>query len=267
MVLVITADDFGLEPSVNAAISAALASGWVTHASLLANTVHAEEACELARKHGAADRIGLHFNLSEGVPLTSAMSASKTFCSDGRFLPVENFPRYASLNAVDREAVAAELRAQFDAIRRFGIRPSHLDSHNDVHVAPSIARIVADVARDTGLSRVRISRNCGRRQGVVRRFQHRAYNLCGSAAAVCAASTTAAPPTTCRARRSPAAALAGPRRSHDAPAARPVRRDLRRPDDAPDAGSGGAPARAHAWDDLTPGAPGAHTSHTETPTK
>jgi predicted glycoside hydrolase/deacetylase ChbG (UPF0249 family) len=177
VVLVITADDFGLEPSVNAAISAALASGWVTHSSLLANTVHAEEACELARKHGAADRIGLHFNLSEGVPLTSAMSASKTFCSDGRFLPVENFPRYASLNAVDREAVAAELRAQFDAIRRFGIRPSHLDSHNDVHVAPSIARIVADVARDAGLSRVRISRNCGRRQGVVRRFQHRAYNL------------------------------------------------------------------------------------------
>jgi hypothetical protein len=177
LTVVLTADDFGLDQTVNAAIATAMAAGWVTHGSLLANMPCAPEAWELARQCAAHERIGLHLNLSQGVPVSQAMRGSSTFCRDGVFLPVENFPRYRFLSTADRDAVSHELRAQLGVMKRLGIKPSHLDSHNDVHLAPSIARVVADVARDEGFPRVRISRNCGMRLGVARRVHHRAYNL------------------------------------------------------------------------------------------
>ena len=68
------------------------------------------------------------------------------------------------------------MRAQIAAASSRGLAVSHLDSHNDVHIAPSIARIVAEIARELRIPRVRISRNCGLRQGVVRRVHHRTYN-------------------------------------------------------------------------------------------
>jgi predicted glycoside hydrolase/deacetylase ChbG (UPF0249 family) len=174
--LVITADDFGLDPSSNEAIVESLARGWVTHASLLVNLGHADEACALARAADVHTRIGVHLNFSEGEPLTGGLRNCEAFCADGRFLPVEGFPRYQTLTDEQKTLVAAEVRAQIGAATSRGVTVSHLDSHNDVHIAPSIARIVGQIARDLGIRRVRISRNCGLRQGVVRRVHHRTYN-------------------------------------------------------------------------------------------
>ncbi len=67
---------------------------------------------------------------------------------------------------------STQVAAAFDR----GIKVSHLDSHNDLHIAPSIARIVAHVAWELQIPRVRISRNCGLRQGVLRRVHHRTYD-------------------------------------------------------------------------------------------
>ncbi len=52
MKLIITADDFGLDPDSNEAIVEALATDCVTHASLLVNLGHADDACERARASG-----------------------------------------------------------------------------------------------------------------------------------------------------------------------------------------------------------------------
>ena len=174
--LIITADDFGLDRSSNEAIIDALVRGWVTHASLLVNLGHADDAAALARIEGVNTRVGVHLNFSEGEPLTPALRGSEMFCANGHFLPVEAFPRYRKLTAEQRSLVAAEVRAQIAAASGRDLAVSHLDSHNDVHIAPSIARIVAEIAHELRIPRVRISRNCGLRQGVVRRVHHRTYN-------------------------------------------------------------------------------------------
>lgn len=174
--LIITADDFGLDPSSNEAIVESLVRGWVTHASLLVNLGHADAAAALARGAQVNGRIGVHLNFSEGEPLTPALLNCEAFCARGQFLPVEEFPRYKTLTAEQKTLVAAEVRAQIAAASSRGLAVSHLDSHNDVHIAPSIARIVAEIARELRIPRVRISRNCGLRQGVVRRVHHRTYN-------------------------------------------------------------------------------------------
>ena len=174
--LIITADDFGMDTACNDAIVHALENGWVSHASLLVNLGFADDACARAIAAGAETRIGVHLNFSEGEPLTPALKDRPAFCMNGQFLPVEEFPRYRRLSAEDRRLVAEEVRAQIDALSSRGLVPSHLDSHNDVHIAPSIAGIVADIVRACGITRMRISRNCGVRQGVLRRVHHRTYN-------------------------------------------------------------------------------------------
>lgn len=148
----------------------------ITNASLLVNLPTFAEACALARCHGFQDRVGLHLNVTEGAPLTDAMRRSPEFCADGQFRPPHHLPRYLPLSAGAREAVAEEARAQIGAARAQGIRLSHLDSHNDVHTIPSIGSILVPIARAEGITRVRLSRNCGPRQGIVRRVQHKLYN-------------------------------------------------------------------------------------------
>src|SRR5258708_38522039 len=91
--LIITADDFGLDRPSNEAIISALVRGWVTHASLLVNLGHADDACALARAERVEARIGAHLNLSEGEPLTAALGPCDAFCADGQIRPVEEFPR------------------------------------------------------------------------------------------------------------------------------------------------------------------------------
>lgn len=174
--LIITADDLGLDRPSNEAIISALARGWVTHASLLVNLGHADDACALAQAERVDAQIGVHLNFSEGEPLTAQLARCEAFCVNGQFRPVEEFPRYRTLSEEEKALVAAEVRAQIAAATGRGIHVSHLDSHNDVHIAPSIARIVANTAHELGIPRVRISRNCGLRQGVVRRVHHRTYN-------------------------------------------------------------------------------------------
>jgi predicted glycoside hydrolase/deacetylase ChbG (UPF0249 family) len=148
----------------------------ITNASLLVNLPSFAEACDLARRHGFQDRVGLHLNVTEGAPLTDAMRRSPEFCVDGQFLPPHRLRRYLPLSASARRAVAEEARAQIAAAREQGIRLSHLDSHNDVHTIPSIGSILVPIARAEGITRIRLSRNCGPRRGILRRLQQKLYN-------------------------------------------------------------------------------------------
>jgi predicted glycoside hydrolase/deacetylase ChbG (UPF0249 family) len=173
--LIVTADDLGLDESVNAAVVRAFDLGLVTHSSLLVNLDGFREACHVIAARGWQDRVGLHLNLTEGPPLTDGIRKT-ALCADGRFVPIDRFRYYRFISVETRSAVAAEVAAQIAAARDAGIPLTHLDSHNDVHTAPSIARVVAEVARVHGIPRVRLARNCGPGQGMIRWLHHRRFN-------------------------------------------------------------------------------------------
>ena len=46
-------------------------------------------------------------------------------------------------------------------MRGAGLAASHLDSHHHVHTEPGIAGVVIALAREQGVQRVRLARNCG----------------------------------------------------------------------------------------------------------
>jgi predicted glycoside hydrolase/deacetylase ChbG (UPF0249 family) len=173
--VIVTADDFGLNPLVNAAIVRGFAQGLVTHASLLVNLEGFEEACRLVRTHQLQDFIGLHLNLTEGTPLTMRIQRTP-LCADGRFVSLNRARYYRIVTEATRRAVAEEASAQIETARAAGVAVGHLDSHNDIHTSPAIAGVIMEVAKAHGIGRVRLARNCGRKQGAIRWLYHRRYN-------------------------------------------------------------------------------------------
>ncbi len=153
----VNADDFGSSSLVNRAVVECMSSGLVTNATIMANMPGFVEACDLAHDHGFEDRIGVHLNLSEGMPLTDAIKRNHTFCTeDGCFA----YHRQGILfSRADRECVAKEIGAQVATCRRNGLTGAHIDSHRHIHTNFALFRLFEPLLEDLGVRRVRLSAN------------------------------------------------------------------------------------------------------------
>jgi predicted glycoside hydrolase/deacetylase ChbG (UPF0249 family) len=162
--VLVNADDFGMDQGVNQAIVDCFRQGLTSTTSLMANMPGFEEACQLCHDHKLLDCVGIHLNLGEGFPLTDALKSLPTFCDrDGRLrLSSSHFTLF--LTASQKRVLADEIRSQIASCRRMGIAPIHLDSHRHLHVQWAILNVVMAVAREQGVRYVRIPRNCG--QGI-----------------------------------------------------------------------------------------------------
>jgi chitin disaccharide deacetylase len=129
--LIVNADDLGLSAGVNAGIAEAHEHGIVTSASLMVRAGAAAAAADLAREHpGLA--VGLHLDLAEW-----------------RFEDGEWRVAYERCTPDDPAAVEAECRAQVDAFRELtGRDPTHLDSHQHIHMSEPVASVAARLAAE-----------------------------------------------------------------------------------------------------------------------
>lgn len=128
--LILHADDFGMNHSVNRATSEALEHHWITSASILVPCPWFLEAANFAKAHPDAD-LGIHQALtSEWTtfrwgPVTSKDQVPSLLDAQG-YLPSDT-PEVASKAKSDE--VERELRAQIERARNFSVNVSHLDSH------------------------------------------------------------------------------------------------------------------------------------------
>ena len=117
--IIINGDDLGMNESCSRAIMQAMEEGLITHTSMMANGAFFNGAVALAKERGFADRVGIHFNLTEGAPLTQGITRIADMVKDGRFCKdYLNAPR--TLNESEYEAVYRELRAQAQRMRDAG---------------------------------------------------------------------------------------------------------------------------------------------------
>ena len=140
--VIIHADDYGLAPGVNRAIEEGLASGALNSASILLGGEHAGAALAWAAAHSQFD-FGVHLNVTQGRPVLRASQVPSLVGADGRFRPLTSFVLRLAGGRVALDELAAEWRAQIAAVRGAGVRISHLDSHQHVHLIPTVFRSVA----------------------------------------------------------------------------------------------------------------------------
>lgn len=184
--VIVNADDFGLSAPINAVILHAFQAGLISSATLMANMPAFQAACILAQQPALKGRIGLHFNLTYGRPLSQAILAEPRFCTAQGEFDLGLRQRTLRLSRSEREAVRQELEAQWQRCVAHGVMPSHLDSHQHVHNIWPVGEVVARFAREQGVP-VRLARNVGANIGPLKRvfktlLNRRLKQLCGATA-------------------------------------------------------------------------------------
>jgi len=170
--IIINADDFGLDASVNRGIIGSFEKGYISSTTIMANMPGFDEACRMAHAHGVTDRIGMHFNLTQGSALTAPIRQKRRFCDgDGHF--VFSKRRGIWLSGSEQAALAAELTAQWNKCLDAGIEPSHLDSHHHIQSAWGIAQVIIGLSEKLGIKAVRKNWNTVPKDSFGRRVYHR----------------------------------------------------------------------------------------------
>lgn len=163
--LIVTADDVGLHTGMTDGAIRAHREGIVTACSIVANGAAFEDAVARLRDVPSLE-VGVHLALVEERPLTN-LRFPKKYTS---FVPLY-LARVISLAAIERE-----LRAQIERVLATGLRVTHLNGHQHLHLLPRIFRVVGQLAREYSIPYVRIVDDHG---GSARPFSMRALSSLG----------------------------------------------------------------------------------------
>ena len=132
--LIVNADDFGQSDGINRGIIEAHERGIVTSASLMVRWPAAAAAAAWALEHPACS-VGLHLDLGEYR------------FHDGGWEPV-----YTVVETDDPRAVQEEIARQFDRFHDLmGKAPTHIDSHQHVHLREPARALILERARSLGV--------------------------------------------------------------------------------------------------------------------
>ena len=143
--LIVTADDVGLHPGMTEGAIRGHREGIVTACSVVANGDAFDDAIARLRDVPTLE-VGVHLTLVEERSLTG-MRFPKKYTS---FVPLY-LARVISIAAIERE-----LRAQIERVQATGLKVTHLNGHQHLHVLPRIFAVVSRLAREFAIPYVRI---------------------------------------------------------------------------------------------------------------
>ncbi|MDI6780755.1 MAG: ChbG/HpnK family deacetylase [bacterium] len=167
--LIVNADDFGLTEGINKGIIRAFAEGIVTSTSLMANGQAFEQAISLLQDNSSL-AVGVHIVLVEEVPVCPSHLVPTLIDKKGRLHKKYGvFLRKILLKQISLDEVEQEIRAQIEKVLNAGIKPSHIDSHQHLHVYPLILKIVLRLAKEYGIKWIRTPCDYRRPCGIAQR--------------------------------------------------------------------------------------------------
>ena len=120
----------------------------MTSTTLSASGRAFDHAVLLARENDGL-KVGIHLTLVEEQPVAKRNEVPSLIGNDG-FLHRNYFSLYSRLvmRRLKLQEVRRELRAQIERCLASGIIPTHLDSHQHVHILPGISDIVIELAKE-----------------------------------------------------------------------------------------------------------------------
>lgn len=143
--LIVTADDVGLDPGMTEGAIRAHREGIVTACSIVASGAAFDGAVARLRDVPSLE-VGVHLALVEERSLTGLRMPRKYTT----FVPLY-LARVISIAAIERE-----LRAQIERVLATGLRVTHLNGHQHLHLLPRVFAVVARLAREYAVPYVRI---------------------------------------------------------------------------------------------------------------
>ena len=158
--IIVNADDFGLTESCSNAIVEAFKENLISSTTAIANGKYIEQAYQLARDNDFSDKIGIHINLTEGVPLTERIKKDSFFCENGMFHDRINRLQKPDKNQI--ENLKNEVTAQIERLLNLGFTLTHADSHHHIHTDIFFEDTIKDVLFSYGIKKIRIHRNFGK---------------------------------------------------------------------------------------------------------
>lgn len=134
-ILIVNSDDFGLSHSINQGIVKCFKDGIVTSASILTNGKAFEEAVMLTKENHL--NTGIHLTLTDGQPVSKSKYIP-TLVDKNTYFPrsyVDFSLPYFRLKISSKD-VETEFRAQIEKFLETGLKPTHVDGHQHIHMFP-----------------------------------------------------------------------------------------------------------------------------------
>jgi predicted glycoside hydrolase/deacetylase ChbG (UPF0249 family) len=158
ILLIVNADDFGLAAGTNAGVAQACDLGLVRSASLLAGGPAAEEAARVAAARPQLG-VGVHLALTQIRPVLPAARAPG-LTGGGEAFPAgpAALARRLFAGRISEAEILAEFTAQIERAKDLGVRISHVDSHQHLHLLPGVRRPFVEAAKKFGIRRMRLPR-------------------------------------------------------------------------------------------------------------
>ncbi len=136
-----------MSEQINAGIISAFEHGIVRSTSLMPNGQAFDNALNLAKEHPELG-VGIHISLVDEKPISSALNS----------LPASYKALALCLltGRIGRRDLTVECRSQIEKVLSTGIHPTHLDSHQHVHILPALSSIIVDLAVQYAIPGIRI---------------------------------------------------------------------------------------------------------------
>jgi predicted glycoside hydrolase/deacetylase ChbG (UPF0249 family) len=151
----VIADDFGTCATVDAGILRCRREGILTAASIAVNGDTACTAVEAAKAAGL--NLGVHVNLVEGKPISPPDTIPTLVDGNGRFwgTSIRFLARYGR-GKIDSAHIRREAEAQVRWLLEHGVHPTHIDSHQHIHLWHSLLPLFLQLAQEYDIKRIRM---------------------------------------------------------------------------------------------------------------
>jgi len=154
--LIVNADDFGLTDGTNKAIIDCFNNGIVRSASIMPTGKAFDGAILLAKQHPQLS-VGVHLTLVGEKPVLLSRKVPTLVNMEGNFHNSQKEFIYKYLiRKVSIKEVKDELEAQIAKVSEAGVKLTHLDSHQHLHILPGIIDIVIGLAVKYRIKNIRV---------------------------------------------------------------------------------------------------------------
>ncbi len=143
--VILNADDFGAATNINNGIEFALQHGAVNAISAITSFPDCISQLQDVARHYPTCGIGVHLNITTGIPLLSQERVTSLVDRRGNFYPIERI--WTHIRRIDPSELRDELTARIARLERAGIAIDHLSDHHGVlSLYPPFFEIMIELA-------------------------------------------------------------------------------------------------------------------------